>query len=144
MSQIATDRTRITIDRQDDKRMSGTSKLQRKAATISLLLSCLIFVLYQFARSEFPLGNKQMVNMAPEPVHPQTYGTLTLRTKLILQKIAENIIEKKNQFKLKIRVQRSPLLKQRKVLELTSYLSKFASLKEVKKLLKKTKKKGTH
>ena len=64
MSQIATYRIRITIDRQDDKRMSGTSKLQRKAATISLLLPRLTFVLYQFARSEFPLGNKQMVRMA--------------------------------------------------------------------------------
>ena len=80
-----------------------------------------------------------MVNMATKPVHPQTYGTLTLRTKLILHKIALNIIEKKNQFELKIRVQRSPLLEQGKVLELTSYLSKFASLKEVKKLLKKEK-----
>ena len=88
MSQIATDKRRITIDRQDDKRMSGTSKLQRKAATISLLLTRLNFVLYQFARSEFPLGNKQMVRKATEPVHPQTYGTLTLRTKLILHKIS--------------------------------------------------------
>ena len=79
--------------------------------------------------------------MAPKPVQPLTYGTLTLRTKLILHKSSNKIIEKKNQFKLKIRVQRNPLLEQRKVLELTSYLSKFASLKEVKKLLKKQRKK---
>ena len=81
-----------------------------------------------------------MVRKATEPLHPQTHGTLTLRTNLILHKIAENIIEKKNQLELKIRVQRSPLLEQGKVLELTSYLSKFASLKEVKKLLKQRRK----
>ena len=38
-----------------------------------------------------------MVRKATKPVHPQTHGTLTLRTKLILHKIAENVIEKKNQ-----------------------------------------------
>ena len=63
-----------------------------------------------------------MVRKATEPLHPQTHGTLTLRTNLILHKIAENIIEKKNQLELKIRVQRSPLLEQGKVLELTSHI----------------------
>ena len=63
-----------------------------------------------------------MVRKATEPLHPQTHGTLTLRTNLILHKIAENIIEKKNQLELKIRVQRSPLFEQGKVLELTSHI----------------------
>ena len=63
-----------------------------------------------------------MVRKATELLHPQTHGTLTLRTNLILHKIAENIIEKKNQLELKIRVQRSPLLEQGKVLELTSHI----------------------
>ena len=40
MSQIATHRIRITMNRQADKRMSGPSRLQREAATNSLLLSC--------------------------------------------------------------------------------------------------------
>ena len=61
-----------------------------------------------------------MVRKATELLHPQTHGTLTLRTNLILHKIAENIIEKKNQLELKIRVQRSPLFEQGKVQELTS------------------------
>ena len=79
--------------------------------------------------------------MAPKPVQPLTYGTLTLRTKLILHKNSTNKVEKKNQFELKIKVQRSPLSEQGKVLELTSYSSKFASLRKVKKLLKKRRKK---
>ena len=39
--------------------------------------------------------------MATQPLHPHTQGILTLRTNLILNKIAENIIEKKNQLKAK-------------------------------------------
>ena len=53
-----------------------------------------------------------------------------------------NKVEKKNHFELKIKVQRSPLFEQGKVLELTSYSSKFASLKRVKKLLKKQRKRN--
>ena len=80
--------------------------------------------------------------MAPKPVQPLTYGTLTLRTKLILHKNSTNKVEKKNHFELKIKVQRSPLSEQGKVLELTSYSSKFASLRKVKKLLKKQRKRN--
>ena len=79
--------------------------------------------------------------MAPKPVQPLTYGTLTLRTKLILHKNSTNKVEKKNQFELKIKVQRSPLFEQGKVLELTSYSSKFASLKRGEEVTEKTKKK---
>ena len=63
-----------------------------------------------------------MVRKATLPLHTHTQGILTLRTNLILNKIAEIIIEKKNQLELKIRVQRNPLSEQGKVQELISLI----------------------